>query len=81
MDGGHPADRGLVEDTSKHDARIGAIESSLVARLGDFELRLREVERTTHIWKAGLVIAGVLAGLCGIGSLVVMAAFAMMDRL
>ena len=81
MEGSQPADRHLVEDTSDHGARIKAIESTLTKTAGDIELRLREVERMAHIWKAGLVIAGVLAGLCGIGSLMVLAVFTIMGRM
>ena len=81
MEGSQPADRHLVEDTSDHGARIKAIESTLTKTAGDIELRLREVERMAHIWKAGLVIAGVLVGLFVGGSIVVLAALAVMEKL
>ena len=81
MDGGHPTDRGLVEDTSKHGVRIETIESVLATQLGKIELRLEKVEKITGSLETGLGLARILVILSIAGSLLVMAAFAMMDRL
>ena len=76
-----PADRKTVEDTSEHTEFIRGVRNEIYGEKSGLRTRMAQVERTTYIWKAGLIIAGILAGLCLVGSFMVLAALQVMDRL